>query len=90
MRIECDIDEMVLEGFDPLHRHRIADAVERALEEGLAGPSPASSVGSRASAAARADATKAVADAVAAMVLARAGGALSGQARTGYAGGETQ
>jgi uncharacterized membrane protein len=32
MRIEFDIDELVLVGFDPRDRHRLADAIERAIE----------------------------------------------------------
>lgn len=32
MRIEFVIDELVLVGFDPRDRHRIADAVARSLE----------------------------------------------------------
>ena len=31
MRIEFVIDELVLDGFDPRDRHRIADALEREL-----------------------------------------------------------
>jgi hypothetical protein len=31
MRVDLSIDELVLVGFDPLDRHRIADAMEREL-----------------------------------------------------------
>jgi hypothetical protein len=31
MRLELTIDDLVLDGFDPRYRHRIADAVEREL-----------------------------------------------------------
>jgi hypothetical protein len=36
-RIDVVIDELVLVGFDPRDRHRLADAVQLELERGLAG-----------------------------------------------------
>jgi hypothetical protein len=36
MRIELVIDELVLHGLDPRHRHAIGDAVQRELERQLA------------------------------------------------------
>jgi hypothetical protein len=40
-RIEVVIDELVLHGFDPRHRERIADAVRAELAAALEGWSPA-------------------------------------------------
>ena len=37
MRIELVIDELVLHGFDPCHRHAIGDAVQAELTRVLAG-----------------------------------------------------
>jgi hypothetical protein len=37
-RVELVIDELVLTGFDPRDRHRIADALERELGTHLTGP----------------------------------------------------
>ncbi|HUR35910.1 MAG TPA: hypothetical protein VM032_19035 [Vicinamibacterales bacterium] len=41
MRIELVIDELILHGFDPRHRHAIGDAVQEALTRVLAERWPA-------------------------------------------------
>ena len=46
MNLELHIDELVLHGFSPADRHRIADAVRAELERRLAGPGAAERLGS--------------------------------------------
>ncbi|HET7502147.1 MAG TPA: hypothetical protein VFK02_14115 [Kofleriaceae bacterium] len=41
MNLELHIEELVLHGFSPADRHRIADAVRAELERRLAGPGTA-------------------------------------------------
>lgn len=79
-RVEFVIDELVLIGFDPHDRHRIADGVERALQADThrGGMWDSTTVDARASASERVG-MDAVADAVAGSVVAAARGALAAE-----------